>query len=371
MLTNFGELNADQKRVWSRDVWRTARNTSFLFRFSGTGHNAMFQRLTELTKDERGDRVIFPLIADIEGDGVMGDYTIEGREDQIRSAFQTVVIDAIRFANRHAGQMAHQKTVVDFRSTSKDVLGYALGDRLDQMAFLTASGVAYSKKNNGGNRPALDLGMNLTDLAFAGDVTAPTANRHLRWVAASGTLEAGNTASVVATDTPSYKMLVLAKAYAKDHYMRGVKASGNTEIFHVFMTPQGMAKLKLDPDYIANLRNAGIRGDGNPLFSGGMVTQDGLVIHEFRHVYNTKGAASGSKWGASGTVDGQRTLFCGAQALAFADLGEPTWAEEGFDYGNQQGIAVRKVLGLKKPVFRSAVTGTEEDFGILCVDTAI
>ena len=40
------------------------------------------------------------------------------------------------------------------------------------------------------------------------------------------------------------------------------------------------------------------------------------------------------------------------------------------DYDNQQGIAYGKILGFKKPVFDSLQTGTQEDFGIICVDVA-
>ena len=39
------------------------------------------------------------------------------------------------------------------------------------------------------------------------------------------------------------------------------------------------------------------RGKMNPFFSGGTVTVDGLVLHEHRLVYNTKGAASGPEVG--------------------------------------------------------------------------
>ncbi|MGH2626745.1 MAG: DUF4043 family protein, partial [Anaerolineales bacterium] len=83
------------------------------------------------------------------------------------------------------------------------------------------------------------------------------------------------------------------------------------------------------------------------------------------------GLASGSKWGGGGTVDGQRVLFCGAQSLGMADIGDPYWVEEDDDYKNQSGISVGKIFGFKKPVFRSLHHGTNEDFGVLCVDTAI
>lgn len=369
-LTNFAALTDEQKTVWSRDLWKAARNNSFLNRFAGSGPNAMIQRITELTKSEKGARAVITLVADLEGDGVVGDNQLDGNEESIKAYDQVIQIDQLRNANRHKGRMADQKSVVTFRGTSKDVLSYWLADRIDQMAFLTMSGVAYTQKNTGAVR---DANSQLAQLEFAGDVTAPSANRHRRWDATNGLVAgAGGTGSVIADDTPTYAMLVEMKAYAKTQYLRGIRGEGNEEYFHVFMTPQGIAKLKLDSDFLANVRGAGVRGASNSLFSGSIMMQDGLVIHEFRHVYNTSQATSGvNKWGAGSNIDGQRILMCGAQALGMADLGTPYWVEEGKDYENQQGISVGKILGFKKPVFRSTVTSTDEDFGVICVDTAI
>lgn len=395
--TNFALLNTNQKTVWSRDVWKAARNASFMSQFSGKGSNAMVQRITELTKTEKGTKAVFPLVADLEGDGVTGDNTLEGNEEEIKAYDQVIELDQLRNANRSAGKLAEQKVVVGFREQSKDVLGYWLGDRSDQMAFLSLSGVDYRFKNNGALRKGFThngtvyardttagtgspVGQALWDLAFSTDVTAPTSARHRRWDAATKSLVAADTTVCLAADTPSYAMLVEMKAHAKDNYIRGIKGPNNQEYYHVFMSPRGMAKLKLDSDYLANLRNAGPRGTANSLFSGSVVTQDGLIIHEFRHVFNTAGAATGTitnagwpgyKWGATADQDGQRILFCGAQALGFADIGMAEWNEDDFDYGNQQGIEVGKILGYKKPVFMSQVTGDAQDFGVFCVDTAL
>lgn len=370
MLTNFAALTSEQLTAWSRDFWRVARNASFINKFAGSGANAMVQRVSELTKSEKGTRAVFTLIAEAAGDGVTGDNTLEGNEEALRAYDMVVNIDQLRFANRIQGRMADQKSVVNFRETSRDLLAYQMADRVDQLAFLTLSGVSYAYKNNGALRPVLPgAGQNLTDLEFAADVSAPTTNRHLRWDATSY-LTAGDTAQVAAADTMTYRTIVELKAYAKDHYLRGIRA-GNDEVYHMFVTPQQMAKLKLDSDFLANVRNAGVRGQENSLFAGTTsVMVDGVMIHEFRHVFNTKGAASGSKWGG-GTIDGARALFCGAQALALADIGAPSMVEETFDYGNQAGISIGKIFGFKKPKFRSDYDNAVEDFGVICLDTAI
>jgi hypothetical protein len=130
-----------------------------------------------------------------------------------------------------------------------------------------------------------------------------------------------------------------------------------------------MADLKLDSDFLANVRNAGNRGDSNPLFAGSSsLMVDGVMIHEFRHVYNTSRATT--KWGAGGDVEGARALFCGAQALGMADIGNPEMVEEEFDYGNRPGISIGKIFGFRKPKFYSDVSGSVQDFGVITVDTA-
>jgi N4-gp56 family major capsid protein len=254
-----------------------------------------------------------------------------------------------------------------------------MADRMDQLAFLTLSGVAYTHKTNGGLRPtSSSAGHELVDLEFASDVSAPTGDRHRR---ISGTdIVAGDTTAVTATDKLGYKHIVELKAYAKDNYIRGIRGAGNDEIFHMFVTPQQMANLKLDADFLANVRNAGVRGASNSLFAGSAsLMVDGVMIHEFRHVFSTEGAttgtssnagAAGYKWGADADISGARALFCGAQALAMADIGLPDIVEDTFDYENQAGISIGKIFGLRKPKYNSDISGSVQDFGVICLDTA-
>lgn len=369
MNTNFALLTDEQLTVWSRDLWKQARNYSFVNRFLGSSPNSMIQHVTELTKNEKGARAVITLLADLEGDGVVGDRTLEGNEEAMKSYDQVIGLDQIRHANRHEGKMADQRSVINFRTNSRDVLAYWLAERTDQLAFLTLSGVSYTLRNNGSTRTGSDFPF----LEFAKDVSAPTSQRRCRWNGTSKTLvPGGSTTDVAAADTPMWELFVQLKAYAKDQFMRGIKGEGASELFHVFMTPQAMARLKLDPTYMLNLRHAMKRGEDNPLFSGGDAVEiDGIVFHEYRNVFNTSGAASGSKWGSSGTVDGCQVLFCGAQALAMADIGTPEWNEKGFDYDNQQGISIGKILGFLKPKFNSIYSGnTVQDFGVISVYVA-
>ena len=354
-LTNFAALTTEAKTVWSMDMWKQARNYSFINKFTGTGSNAMIQRITELTKTAKGARAVITLLADLTGDGIAGDRTLEGNEEVMTSADQVITIDQLRHANKHEGRMADQKSIVRFRENSRDKLAYWLADRLDQMAFQTIGGVAYSLNPDGTSR----VGSDLINLEFAADVAAPTSQRYGQWDATTG-LNIGTGNSALTTgDVVTWETLVRMREHAKNQYMRGLRVqNGMDELYHVFMTPTCLANLKMDNDYMLNLRHSNASGANNKLFEGGSINVDGFAIHEFRHVPHS------ATWG-SGAVPGSQIQMCGAQALGFADIGAPYWVEKEFDYDNQPGISVGKMMGFLKPQFATQyASNTLQDHGV-------
>ena len=366
-LTNFGLLTDEQKTIWSMDLWKQARNYSFVNKFLGKDANSMIQHITELKKSEKGARAVITLLADLEGDGIAGDRTLEGNEEAMKTYDQVIRLDQLRHANRHEGRMADQKSIVEFRNNSRDLLAYWLADRIDQLAFLTLAGRSYDTMNSGGTR----VGSDLPNLEFAADVTAPSAKRTVRWDNTGGAgssvgdlVTSGvSTADLTALDTPTWEMFVELKAYAKDNYVRGVKEKGGEESYHAFLSPSAMARLKLDNTYMLNVRHAQPRSGDNPLYTGSTVKIDDIYLHEFRHVPNNR---LNPDWGVGVDVEGCQILFCGAQALGMADIGSPEWNEKGFDYDNQQGISVGKICGFLKPQFTTQYSGgTVEDHGVI------
>lgn len=370
--TNFAALTDEQKTAWGMDFWAHARNRSFINKFLGKSDNSMVHHITELRKDKKGARAVMTLVADLTGDGVVGDNKLEDNEEEMKSFDTVIQIDQLRNANRLEGRMADQKSIVNFRRQSRDKLAYWLGDRIDQLAFLSLSSLPYSMHTNGAAR----AGSSLVDLEFAEATPAPTANRQF-YLGADGNLVQGT--GFDAPDgslTPlTYKSLVRMKANAKDSYLKPLRNSGGEDLYMVFVTPQGMADLRLDPDFLQNVRNAGVRGKSNDLFSGASsVMVDGMIIHEYRHVFSNHKAAEGDRFGATtGNDIGQRVLFCGAQALGMADIGAAEWVEDVFDYENELGISVAKIFGFLNPQFKGNLANyeTNENFGVMVMDTAL
>ena len=374
--TNFAALTDEQKTAWGMDFWAHARNRSFVNKFLGKSENSMIHHITELTKDKKGARAVLTLVADLTGDGVVGDSKLEDNEESMNSFDTVITIDQLRNANRIEGRMADQKSIVNFRRQSRNKLSYWLGDRIDQMAFLSMSSLPYTLNTNGSLRPVAPAGQNLADLEFAEANPAPTANRSF-YLGTDGHLVSGtgyDAADGVITPL-TYKSLVRMKANAKDAYIKPLRSNGGEDLYMVFVTPQGMADLRLDPDFIANVRHAGVRGGKNDLFSGASsVMVDGMIVHEYRHVFSNEKAAAGDRFGATtGTDIGQRVLFCGAQALGMADIGAAEWVEDVFDYENEVGISVAKIFGFLNPKFKGNLAhfNSDENFGVMTVDTAL
>lgn len=133
-LTNFAALTADQKLVWSKDLWKAARDQAFITKFTG-GENSVIQRITELTKTEKGEQAIMHLVADLVGDGVISDNEREGNEEELKSYNDKITIDLITNSVRNKGKLAEQKTVIKFREQAKDKLAYWLNVAKEFVSF--------------------------------------------------------------------------------------------------------------------------------------------------------------------------------------------------------------------------------------------
>lgn len=124
-LTNFAALTAEQKMVWSKDLWKQARDLTFINKFMGSS-DSVIQRITELTKTEKGEKVIMHLLADLVEDGVVGDNERENNEEEMKTYNDQITIDLISHGVRQKGKLAEQKTVVSFRENAKERLAYWL-----------------------------------------------------------------------------------------------------------------------------------------------------------------------------------------------------------------------------------------------------
>ena len=107
-VTDFGALSEARVRVWSAAVWQAGRDKSFWMSngFVGSNDEDMnrpIQRVTQLSKTQRGLECVMQLVLDMTGDGVVGDNQLDGQEEAMVNDTQTIRIDMIRHGVKSKG----------------------------------------------------------------------------------------------------------------------------------------------------------------------------------------------------------------------------------------------------------------------------
>ncbi len=153
------------------------------------------------------------------------------------------------------------------------------------------------------------------------------------------------------------KVLDAAKQMAKlaSPKIRPIRINGK-EYYVVILHPYDATNLRQDPVWNQAQRDANVRGEDNPIFSGALGIYNGMVIHEHEYVYRTNDG--------SGAAYVARNILCGQQAAVIGWGANVAWVEKSFDYGNSWGISCGAIFGIQKPVFNSL------DYGVITMFTA-
>ena len=366
--TSLGAQMPEQQKAWVKESIKVFRENFFFEKFMGTSDKSIVQTVKELKRTQNGDRAMIGLVQEMRGSGIVGDNDINGRRESLESSWVEIHTDQLRQGVTSKGRVDDQRSVFNFREEARDKLAYWRAKTQEDLLILTASGISYNFNTDGSTR-SIGAQDDPRTLAFANDVVTPSSGRHYNFT--SGAFVAGNTTTVSALSVPTYGMIVDAMAEARTKGIKPLNIGGKDHMVYL-CHPKTFARLKKDSDFRSAIINAGDRGSNNPIFSGATLTMDGLIIHTNNRVFNTAGAASGSKWGG-GSIDGTRSLLLGCQALAHADLyGSAQWFEGKEDDDAKNVISIAMYLGMRKPQFLSRADGdTVQDFGCMAINLAL
>ena len=126
----------------------------------------------------------------------------------------------------------------------------------------------------------------------------------------------------------------------------------------MILHPYQVFDLQKDSEYLQAVREAHIRGEKNPIFTGALVEIDGVILHKHSRCLTF------SDYGSTVNLPAARSILCGRQAGLLAKGTEgPEWHEELIDRGNRYSIGGDMIFGIKKAVFNS------KDFAVIACDT--
>lgn len=336
--TEYGVGHAMAVQKWSKDLMKEALARTYGLRFMSSGNNNLIKVKNELK--DYGYKVTFGLRTQLQGKGVSGDGTLEGKEEPLSIYTDSVQINQLRHAVRTKGRASEQRVPFSTREEAKDALADWWSARIDTSLFNQLAGIT---------------GL---DLEYTGEnaVTA-TDSDHAIYAGedseASLSDTAGNQFTISLLDEAIERAKTFSQASGTGNLMRPIRAGGN-DYFACFLHPNQVHDLRTEVDTSKitwyDVQKAQLQGgDGktNPIFTGALGVYNGVILHESNYVPL-----------APGRTDVRRALFCGAQAgnLAFGKGDGPnrmTWVEELYDYKNQLGVAAGMVWGLKKAMFNS------------------
>lgn len=330
---------------WTADVYKEALKRTYAMKFMGRSPNSLIQ-LREEAKSE-GDRIRTFLRLQLKGEGVEGDGTLEGNEEELSIYHDDVYINQLRHAVRSAGRMSEQRVPFSVREESRDGLADWWADRIDTGFFNQIAG-----------------NTNETRTKYTGmqAATAPTASRVITYThstTASLSAETANQFGLTAIDA----CVELAETDVVP--IRPVSIAGS-QYYCMFVHNYQFTAMKQNAAAVNwfNVQRAIVEGGGqwedNPIFTGAAGYYNKTLIHVSSRV-------------PEGVTGVRRAIFCGAQSasIAFGNAGTPektfSWVEELFDFQNKLGVSAGSIWGLKKMQYDYDADGTKEDFGTIVV----
>lgn len=319
--------------VWRKQLFADVRDNLWATRFIGTSEQSMIQELTDLSA-AKGTNISFGLGAKLSAAGITGDSTLESNEEAMTDYDEDVAIDQLRHAVRLTGEFDEKKNAYDMRMSAKNRLADWWAERIDQEIIDKLCGKTTSTFSN-----------------------TPTAAATSRSIWAGG---AANTAAVTTSMKIDTKVLDAAKqaalvTSAGTPALRPIRVDGKP-YFIAILHPYDATNLRQDPVWSQAQRDANVRGEDNPIFSGALGVWNGIVVHEHEYVYRTNDG--------SGAAYVARNVLCGQQAAVIAWGKQVAWVEKTFDYGNSWGVSVGAVFGVIKPMFNSV------DYGVITMFAA-
>jgi len=390
--TAFNSTNHSSLVVqkWSSKLFTHAMKENPFTKFMGTGEDSMIQVNKDFVK-EAGDKITFALRALDNSDGQGDDGTYEGNEAAMTFYSCDVQIHERGHSQKLNGNMTEQRTIINLREAATKSLGEWYARVLATDISMALSGLGNVKLTGlYSGEAAVDASS--TGLQTVNQVTVANAGTYRRFY--GGQLTAGTLTSVTGVasiaNATSFKfgtqVISHVKRMAEQYvdYSNGTTGAVLNQIrpimvngkkhYVMLIHPLQAKDLREETAWLQAQREANVRGEANPIFTGAYGVWDNVIIHvndyaAVRYGESTQNTTSeyfdnASDVCASG-VAVARGLFCGAQAglLAFGKM--PSFTEKSHDYNTKYGVHTDVIYGVKKPTFNS------QAFGCITVDTAV
>lgn len=332
---------------WERDYYREFIRANRFSKLMGADEASPIQLNEDLTKNI-GEQLNFELVNRLVGSGALGTSTLEGNEEQLGIRNFRVTVDRTRHAVVH-DRLHEQFSAIDLVSAKRAVLmdwfKENIRDRvITALGSISTDGSAHTAYASAAEADKDTWLVNNSDRVLFGAGVGSFTDH-------SADISQLDTTNDIVND--ANLKLLKDKAKAASPKIRPIKVNDEEEWYVVVM---GTKLFRQAQTALATLnREAWVRskGENNPLFTGGDLISDGLIIKEVPEI-----AALAGTPGASGTTSVAPAYLLGAQAVAYAIAQRSKMIENVRDYGAKKGAGVEMIDAVRKIYFGAGATDT-------------
>lgn len=356
--------------------------------FIGKDENKIIQVVNETKKCS------LPLVGKLSGPGVRGSTQLSGSESALSNYAVTLQPTYLREGVLIDNEEREKSEFDLFSEARPALMNWMMETKRDQIiqAFgaIEAGGTYY---NYGGSAAS-----GATGSSAASDSNMDTWNTNnqdrIIYGKVKSNLSAGDhTASVTTCDSTNDKMtsnlieLMKRMAQDADPLIRPIMVKGDEPWYILWLGKYAFRDLRDDATLLLTMQNSLARNKDNPLFAGGDLLWDGVIIKELPDLDKFIDSSGSGLWdgvwgagaasadgldngGASGTTRVSIGFFCGAQALGFG-IGKAASFKrrKEDDYEHLNGVGISAKHDIKKTFYNGKQHGMLTTFHAAAVDS--
>ena len=344
-------------QIWDDKFFTEYVRDNRFRRYMGTSPSNVIQVKEDLSR-RPGDRVTFATARALSG-GVTGNTVLEGNEAELDLRSLTVGVRPLRNAVV-VTEWDEQKSAIDIREAARPGLKMWSQEQMREdtinalKSVPNASGVMVTYEAATAAERNVWLTNNADRVLFGSAIANGSSNVMATALATVDSTNDKLTASVVSLAKRRAQM-------ASPRIMPTRTREEDEEWFVMFANPLSFRDLSQDPVMVQANRDARVRGvDTNPLFTGGSLVWDGVIIREIPEMGLPIAATPGGRMAQTGGIlAGVGTaginvgfnFLCGAQALGAAWAQRLKSTTDVRDYGFRHGVGVQEIRGIEKLMF--------------------
>lgn len=354
--------------------------------YTGTDENKIIQIVKETKKCS------LPLIGKVGGPGVRGSTQLSGSEQPLSNYDYTLQPTYVRQGVLIDNEEREKSEFDLFVEARPGLMNWMMETKRDSiiqaMGAIEAGGTYY---NYGGVEASGAKGSSAASAANMDTWQAANTDRIIYGSAKSNLTSGDHTTSLATVDTTNDKMdrglVELMKRMAQDAnpLIRPIMVKEDEPWYVLFLGKYGFRDLRTD---LETLHSNGLPRSptDNPLWSGGDLVWDGVIIKEVpdldKFIDNTSGSGLwDGVWGANATGDSLLTggassarvgvgFLCGAQAVGFGVGHTASFKRrKEDDYEHLNGVAISAKHDIKKTFFNGKQHGMLTTFHSAAADS--